>query len=82
MSSLKGKVALVTEVSRGIGKAIADRQGSNGTSIAITCNRKKRKHRSLICKALEWTRSLFNLILVINDVHLLICWRFTNHFLI
>lgn len=36
MSSLKGKVAIVTGSSRGIGRAIAQRLGKDGANVVVT----------------------------------------------
>jgi 3-oxoacyl-[acyl-carrier protein] reductase len=36
MSSLKGKVAIVTGSSRGIGRAIAERLGRDGANVVVT----------------------------------------------
>ncbi|GBO52991.1 hypothetical protein APA_792 [Pseudanabaena sp. lw0831] len=46
--SLKGKVALVTGASRGIGKAISERFSIDGAKVAITYVGNKEKAETLI----------------------------------
>lgn len=48
MSSLTGKVALVTGASRGIGRAIAERLGRNGANIAITYAGNREKAEAVV----------------------------------
>jgi 3-oxoacyl-[acyl-carrier protein] reductase len=48
MSSLKGKVALVTGASRGIGQAIAERLGRNGANVAITYAGNREKAEAVV----------------------------------
>lgn len=48
MSSLAGKVALVTGASRGIGRAIAEGLGRNGTNVAITYSGNREKAEAVV----------------------------------
>jgi 3-oxoacyl-[acyl-carrier protein] reductase len=48
MSSLKGKVAIVTGASRGIGQAIAERLGREGATVAITYAGNKEKAEAVV----------------------------------
>lgn len=48
MSSLAGKVALVTGASRGIGQAIAEQLGRNGANIAITYAGNREKAEAVV----------------------------------
>lgn len=48
MSSLQGKVALVTGASRGIGRAIAERLGREGAKVAITYAGNREKAEAVV----------------------------------
>lgn len=48
MSSLSGKVAIVTGASRGIGRAIAERLGQQGASIALTYAGNREKAEAVV----------------------------------
>ncbi|KAM3115107.1 glucose 1-dehydrogenase [Phormidesmis sp. 146-33] len=48
MSSLKGKVALVTGASRGIGQAIAERLGREGANVTITYAGNREKAEAVV----------------------------------
>jgi 3-oxoacyl-[acyl-carrier protein] reductase len=48
MSSLQGKVALVTGASRGIGQAIAERLGREGANVAITYAGNREKAEAVV----------------------------------
>jgi len=48
MNNLKGKVALVTGGSRGMGAAIAKRLASEGASVALTYNSSKEKAKAVV----------------------------------
>jgi 3-oxoacyl-[acyl-carrier protein] reductase len=79
MSSLQGKVALVTGASRGIGRAIAERLGREGAKVAITYAGNREKAEAVVANVqsngvqaiaiqsdtsrIEDTRSLFAQIL-------------------
>lgn len=47
MSSLQGKVAIVTGSSRGIGRAIAERLGKDGATVVVTYHSSDEKARTV-----------------------------------